>query len=82
MKNTVRVGDADSFARSIFLGMSDSIFNKLKKDLDYDPRKLFNFTDNELRMLEENISSAGIMDLRSFMKPSSLIKRISEANCN
>ncbi len=46
MKNTVRVGDADSFARSIFLGMSESIFNKLKKDLEYDPKKLFNFSDN------------------------------------
>ncbi len=62
--------------------MSDSIFKKFKKDLDYDPKNLFDFTDNELRMLEENISSAGIMDLRSFMKPSSLIKYISQTNYN
>ena len=77
MKNIVKDGDAQAFARSVFLGIPDSIFSKLKKDIKYDPSKLFNFNENELRMMEENISSAGIMDLRAFMKPSNLIKHAS-----
>lgn len=77
MKNVVKNGDAEAFARSIFLGAPESIISKLKKDLNYDPSKLFNFNENELRMMEENISSAGVMDLRAFMKPSNLIKHAS-----
>jgi hypothetical protein len=77
MKNVVKDGDAEGFARSIFLGAPDTIISKLKKGLNYDPDKLFNFNENELRMMEENISSAGIMDLRVFMKPSHLIKHAS-----
>lgn len=57
--------------------MSDSIFKKLKKNFSYDSKKLFIFSENELRMMEENIISSGVMDLRSFMKPSSLIKYMS-----
>jgi hypothetical protein len=42
----VKGGDADAFAKAVFLGMSDSIFSKLKNNLNYDPNKLFNFNDN------------------------------------
>jgi hypothetical protein len=62
--------------------MSESIFSKLKSGIEYNPSKLFNFNENELRMMEENISSAGIMDLRVFMKPSALIKHASETRYN
>jgi hypothetical protein len=47
----VKSGDADAFARAVFLGMSDSIFTKLKANLSYNSSKLFNFSENELRMM-------------------------------
>jgi hypothetical protein len=44
LKKIVKDGDAEAFAKTVFLGMPDSIFSKLKKDLAYDPSKLFNFS--------------------------------------
>jgi hypothetical protein len=46
MKNVVKDGDAEAFARSVFLGIPDSIFSKLKKGMNYDSSKLFNFNEN------------------------------------
>jgi hypothetical protein len=41
VKNIVRNGDSEGFSKAIYLGLSDSIFKKIKKSLTYDPQRLF-----------------------------------------
>ncbi len=41
VKNIVRNGDSEGFSKAIYMGLSDSIFNKIKKNLSYDPQRLF-----------------------------------------
>lgn len=46
IKQALSDGDETAFAQSVFLGMSDSIFKHLKKQVSYNPRQLFDFTEN------------------------------------
>jgi hypothetical protein len=41
VKNIVRNGDSEGFSKAIYMGLSDSIFKKIKKNLTYDPQRLF-----------------------------------------
>ena len=55
--------------------MSDSIFKHLKKKVPYNPRKLFDFTENESKMIEDNVLNH-LMEIKSFMKPTALVSSI------
>lgn len=37
IKHAVLAGDSEAFAKSVFLGMSDSIFHQLKTKVNYNP---------------------------------------------
>lgn len=81
IKQALLAGDEEAFAKSVFLGMSDSIFMQLKKKVSYNPRKLFDFTDNERRMIEDNVLT-NLLELKSFMKSSTLVTAIISAPFN
>jgi hypothetical protein len=38
INSSVKTGNSESFAKAVFLGMTDSIFNKLKKGVNYNPK--------------------------------------------
>lgn len=40
-KNALKDNDADTFAKTIFLGVSDAIFNQMKSKIHYNPKNLF-----------------------------------------
>ena len=58
------------------MGMSDSVFTKLKKSVKNEYKQLFPVSESELRMMEDSILTSTMMDLGSFMKLTPLIKFI------
>ena len=45
LDSIIKQGNSDNFAKAVFLGMPDSLFKKMKKKVQYNPKKLFDYNE-------------------------------------